>query len=144
MSVGPVLTLAVCLLAAGCGPSSPPESSSTQKNQEAKTDQEPQLRRAVGKIQSYLVELEGRLRLSRAQTWSQEAAAALHALGNIRIEIATLREGSKNVGNLDSLLSDLEGRLRGASAENWSQNASAAQHIVGNIRIELQSLSRGS
>jgi len=101
-----------------------------------------QLRRALGNIQSYLADLEGRLRISTAQTWSHEASAAQHALGNIRIEIGTLKQGSQSVGNLESWLADLEGKLQGASAENWSQNASAAQHIVGNVRLELQTLSR--
>lgn len=98
------------------------------------------LRQALGSIESYLADLEARLRISTAQTWSQEASAAQHALGNIRIEIGTLRQGSQSVGNLESWLADLEGKLQGANAENWSVNATAAQHIVGNVRIELQAL----
>ena len=107
----------------------------------AKADVERHLR-ALGNIESYLTDLEGRLRISTAQTWSEEASAAQHALGNIRIEIGTLRQGSQSVGNLESWLADLEGRLRGANPENWSENTTAARHIVGNVRIELQTLSR--
>ena len=102
-----------------------------------------QVRRALGNIESYLADLEGRLRISTAQTWSQEASAAQHAIGNIRIEIGTLKQGSQSVGNLESWLADLEARLRGANAENWSENTTAARHVVGNLRIELQTLSRG-
>lgn len=101
------------------------------------------MRRALSNIQGYLVDLEGRLKLSQADTWSHEASAAQHALGNIRIELGALREGPENVGRLESLLSDLEGSLRGASAENWNQNASAARQTVGSIRIELERLTRG-
>jgi hypothetical protein len=142
MSLSPVWTLVAGLLAAGCGPAPPPEPNSTRKPQQAKTGQEQQLRRAVGRMQSCLGDLEGRLRLSQAQTWSQEASAAQQTLGQIRMEIGALRAGSKNVAPLDSLLSDLEGRLRGASLDNWSRNASAAQRLVGDLRIALQNLSR--
>jgi len=100
------------------------------------------LRRAVDNIESYLVDLEGHLRISTAQTWSHEASAGQHALGNIRIEVDTLKQGPENVGNLESWLANLEGRLRGANADNWGVNAPAARHAVGNIRIELQTLSR--
>jgi hypothetical protein len=127
----------ISLLLAGCSPSPPSQTSGTNTPAAANTDVE-QLRRALGNIESYLTDLEGRVRTSTAQTWSQEASAAQHALGNIRIEIGTLRRGSQSVGNLESWLADLEGRLRGANAENWSQNTTAAQHIVGNVRIELQ------
>jgi hypothetical protein len=142
MSVIPILTLAVCLLMAGCGPPPPPETPNTPKPQESKTDQQ-HLRRALGNIKAYLADLEGRLRISSAQTWRLEASAAQQAVGNIRIELGALRTGSINVGNLESLLSELEGSLRGASAENWSQDASAARQIVGSIQLELQALSRG-
>lgn len=140
--MNPILLSTLCLLLVGCSPSPPPKASSPEKTQEPKADRE-RLRRALGNIQSYLADLEGRLRISTAQTWSQEASAALHALGNIRIEIGTLRQGSQNVGNLELWLSELEGKLTAATADNWSQNAQAAQHIVGNLRIELQTLSRG-
>ena len=131
----------ISLLLAGCSPSPPSQTSGTNTPAPAKTDVE-QLRRALGNIESYLTDLEGRVRTSTAQTWSQEASAAQHALGNIRIEIGTLRQGSQSVGNLESWLADLEGRLRGANPENWGENTTAARHIVGNVRIELQTLSR--
>ena len=144
MNFNLLLALVFFFLLAGCGPASPPEASKPQKTQEAKetrVDRE-HLRRAHSNIQSYLSDLEGRLRISSAETWSKEAAAAQGDLGNIRIAVVTLRAASQNVVRLESSLSDLEGRLRGASAENWSQNASAAQQLVGNIRIELQNLNR--
>ena len=136
------MALVFCFLVAGCRPASPPETSSPQKPEEARVDREP-LRRAFATIQSCLSDLEGRLRISNAQTWSLQAAAAQGDLGNIRSAVGTLKSASQNVGSLESLLSDLEGRLRGASADNWSQNASAAQQIVGSIQIELQNLRRG-
>jgi hypothetical protein len=142
MSVNSILVFAVCLAAAGCRPSSPPEETNLHRPEEVKGDQE-QARRALGNIQSYLSDLDGRLRISSAQTWSQEASAAQRDLGNIRTEIGNLRQGSRNVANLESLLFDMEERLRGASADNWRLNASAAQQIVGSIRIELQSVNRG-
>jgi len=137
-----LLTLAVCFVVAGCRPASPPEISSPQKPEETSVDREP-LRRAFANIQSCLSDLEGRLRISNAQTWSLQAAAAQGDVGNIRSAVGTLKAASRNIGSLESLLSDLEGKLRGATAENWSQNASAAQQIVGSIQIELQNLRRG-
>jgi hypothetical protein len=134
--------LAVSFLAAACGPASPPEASRPQKSEEPRTDRQ-SVKRALGNIQSHLTDLEGRLRISSAETWSHEASAAQHDLGNIQLEVGTLSAGSLNVGGLEALLSELEGRLRSASAENWSQNSSAARHLVGSIRMELQSLSRG-
>jgi hypothetical protein len=142
MSLKLALSLVVCLLAAGCRPTAPPEASSPPKPDQARRDEE-RLRRTLGNLEAHLSSLEGRIRTSSAQTWSHEASAALRDLGNIRIELGALRAGSLNVAGLQSLLSDLEGRLQGASAENWGRNASAAQHIAGNIRIELQRLSRG-
>jgi len=136
-----VPVLVISLLLAACSPSPPPEPGGASTPAPAKADVE-RLRRALGNIESYLADLEGRLRISDAQTWSHEASAAQHDLGNIRIEIGTLKQGSQSVGNLESWLSDLEVRLQGANAENWSENASAAQHIVGNLRLELQTLSR--
>jgi len=133
--------LVMALLLAACSPSPPSQTSGTNTPAPAKTDVRP-LRRALGNIESYLADLEERLRISTAQTWSQEASAAQHALGNIRIEIGTLRQGSQSVGNLESWLADLEGRLRGANPENWGENTTAARQIVGNVRIELQTLSR--
>ena len=144
MNLNLLFALVFCFLLAGCGPASPPEASRPQKPEEpkeARVDRE-RLRRAHNNIQSYLSDLEGRLRISSAETWSKEAAAAQGDLGNIRIAVGTLRAASQNVVSLESSLADLEGRLRGASAENWNQNASAAQHLVGNIRIELQNLDR--
>ena len=129
---------------AGCGRGSPPEASTSHKTQaveETKVDREP-LRRALSSIQSYLGDLEGRLRISTAETWSHEASAAQGDLGNIRIAVGTLRANSQNVGTLEALLSDLEGKLRGASPENWNPDASAAQQIVGSIRMEVQNLRR--
>jgi hypothetical protein len=141
MSTKHIPALLVSLLLVACSPAPPPQISGTNTPAPAKADVA-RLRRALGNIESYLTDLEGRLRISTAQTWSQEASAAQHALGNIRIEIGTLRQGSQNVGDLESWLADLEGKLQGANAENWSVNATAAQHIVGNVRIELQTLSR--
>jgi hypothetical protein len=101
------------------------------------------VRRALGNIESYLSDLEGRLRISNSQTWRLQAAAAQGDVGNIRSAIGTLKAASQNLGSLESLLSDLEGRLRGAGADNWNQDVSAAQQIVGSIQIELQNLRRG-
>ena len=134
----PVLALWVT----GCGPASVPEPVEPQSSQNARAELE-QLRRALDNIQAYLAELEGRLKISDAESWPQEAAAAQHALGNIRMELSTLRQGSQKVGSLESWLADLESRLKGASTNNWEENASAAQHIAGNIRIELQGLAQG-
>lgn len=127
------------MLLAGCTPSQPPETGAAPKPQKAKADHK-QLLRAIGNIHSYLIDLDGKLRLSNAQTWSQDAPAAQYALGNIRLELGLLKAGPVNAAKLDSLLSDLEGRLKGASLDNWHENASAARHIVGNIQIELQTL----
>ena len=144
MNFNRIFALVFCFLLAGCRPASPPEASKQQNPEqpkETRVDRE-RLRRAHSNIQSYLSDLEGRLTISSAETWSKEAAAAQGDLGNIRIALGTLRAASQNVVSLESSLSDLEGRLRGASAENWNQNAAAAQHLVGNIRIELQNLNR--
>jgi hypothetical protein len=142
MRTGPILSMAGCLLVAGCSPTPLPEPSTPAVSEAAQAERE-RLRQALDNIRAYLAELEGRLKISDAETWSHEASAAQHALGNIRIEMGTLRQGSLNLGNLESWVADLEGRLTGANAENWKQNAPAAQHIAGNLRIELQALSQG-
>jgi hypothetical protein len=137
-----LLSLAFCFSMAGCRPASPPEASSPQKPEAVSVNKEP-VRRALGNIESYLSDLEGRLRISNAQTWRLQAAAAQGDVGNIRSAIGTLKAASRNLGSLESLLSDLEGKLRGASADNWNQDVSAAQQILGSIQIELQNLRRG-
>lgn len=142
MNWPPFFALAVCFFVGGCRPASPPQPTITVEPEEIKTTPEPLLR-TVGTIRSSLNNLQQRLRLSTAETWSREAAAAEHDLGNIRIAVGRLRADSQNVGKLESLLTDLEGKLRGASAENWNQNAPAAEQILGSIRIEFQQVSRG-
>ena len=139
-----LVTLAVYLAIAGCRPSMPPEASSPQPSpadQVAQTDRAP-LRRALNHIQFYLSDLEGRLKISNAQTWNLEASTARNALGNIELEVGVLRQEAQNVGRLESLLSQLDDNLRGATADNWGQNATAAQQSVGSIRLELQNLNR--
>ncbi len=134
-----LLVLALGLLMVGCGPSASPGPPPPPKPPDATTEHE-LLRRALDNIRSYLAELEGHLKLSNAQTWPQEASAGLQALGNIRIELGTLRQGLQKVGSLESWLTDLEGKLSDATTNNWNEKVSAAHHIVGNIQIELQNL----
>jgi hypothetical protein len=139
-----LVTLAVYLIIAGCRPSTPPEASSPQPSpadQVAQTDRAP-LRRALNHIQVYLSDLEGRVKISNAQTWNLEATTARNALGNIGLEVGVLRQEAQNVGTLESLLSQLDDNLRGATADNWGRNATAAQQSVGNIRFELQNINR--
>ena len=141
MRVSVILAVAVCLLLVGCRPPTTPETGGPQKPAEPSRDQE-EFRGTIRNIESLLVELEGALRLSNADTWSQEASDALRTLGSIRIEIGSLREQGRGVRRLESTVSELEARLKGARPENWSRNAPAAQRAVGDVRIELQNLRR--
>jgi hypothetical protein len=134
--------LVLGLLTAGCGPAPIPEVSEPEAARDVGAESHP-LRRAVTNMESFLSELEGRLKMSDANRWPQDAAAAQQIVGNFRREMSAFRQGSPGVGNLESWLADLEGRLKGASTNNWSENAPAAQHIAGNIRIELEKMKPG-
>jgi uncharacterized protein YukE len=137
-----VLLVGLSSVLIGCsrGPKQAADGTDMPKSQDTDVQE---LARTIGNIGAYVSDLEGRLRLGRAQTWNQDASAAQHTLGNLRLEINTLKRRSQNVGNIEAYLGDLEGRLRGARGETWNQDASAAQHILGNLRIEIAGLQRG-
>lgn len=136
-----VLAAAFGLLLSACGPPAPPPAR-VEQPQPAQPDREP-LRRAVANIDSQLTELEGWLRVGRASDWNVQASAAQRALGNIRVDLGTLKQGGQGVGTMESCVSDLEGRLSGTRGETWDQDASYARQVLGNLRRELQNLSPG-
>ena len=47
--------------------------------------------RGVGNVESWLVDLEGKLRGANADNWIENSAAARHIVGNLRIELQNLR-----------------------------------------------------
>lgn len=126
----------------GCDRHPAPIAPDPPRAADAKKDRR-QVREQLDNIESFLADLEGRLRLSNEDSWRHEFSSALHALGNIRAEVVRLKQESVNVGSLESLLCDLESRLKVAGDDTWSVNASTARDIAGSIRIELQGLRRG-
>ena len=45
---------------------------------------------SVGNLESWLADLEGKLRGADAENWSVNAPAAQHIVGNVRLELQTL------------------------------------------------------
>lgn len=96
----------------------------------------------IGDMPSQLGHLEGRLRISRALTWTQEAEAAGIGLSAIRQGLSAPKRQPLNARDAESWLAEIEARLEAAREANWNRNAPAAQKAAGQLRIELEKLAR--
>ncbi len=100
-------------------------------------------KQAIGNIRSYLVDLEGELRVGPAGTWQMKASSARHIAGNVRIDIDTLARAGLDVGRLQSSLSSVSGALSSASEENWNRIIGSGRNDINEMRGALSSLEKG-
>lgn len=92
MNIKVSVILALGLLLTGCGPVPMPEVSEPEAARDVGAESQ-QLRRAVTNMESFLSELEGRLKGASTNNWSENASAAQHIAGNIRIELEKMKPG---------------------------------------------------
>lgn len=135
-----VLGLLLGLLSWGCGQSGVPEATTSESP--PPHERKSEAVREFHAIASFLVDLEGRLRVANARTWRSEVESIRHAVGNMRMEIESLKRKAHDVRRLESWVTDLEGSLRKARAENWTRDVTEARYIAGQIRLELQKMRR--
>jgi len=100
------------------------------------------LRRSIGNIRSYLVDLEGKLRVGPTNTWQMKASAARYTIREINSDVDVLTGGKLNVGDLRFQLRLLSDSIDTANEANWNRIVADGRSTILELGSALSELEK--